>query len=260
MKLLDTLLDTVTADLSKVRTVEISYGTDDIKISIVGEGQKLEVREYMEKGAEENYAKVTFNEFEGILKIESGKRDKNFLNLIIGNTIYSRCEVDIPKDYRGKMIIGTASGDIEMNSTGSMGMSLLDLGSVSGDVDLEGYEGPELCCHTVSGDAEVMSTRADKLGCSSVSGDIRVKGMAFNAECSSTSGDVSLEFLNAPSLVNCSTVSGDVRVVMPASAEVQANLSTVSGDRKNDFSQSSSDGASRVNMNTVSGDAALRRG
>lgn len=256
------LLDTVTSDLSKIKRVELIYECDDIKVRLVEKGDcMLELREYMDGGSQENFAHVTFDEVDSVLKIEGGKRVKAVFGLITsGKLAFSNnCELDLPAGYTGELCINTTSGDIDMECPGAQYPCLLDMNTVSGDVDIEGYEGPELSLSTVSGDLILNRCKVKKLSTCAVSGDVHFRGEALVADGNSTSGDLKIDLKNAPNLVNCCAVSGDVEVILPADTRVQCELSAVSGDIRNKFEKSDSPEATKVSVSTVSGDISIHK-
>jgi hypothetical protein len=134
---------------------------------------------------------------------------------------------------------------------------------------------------TVSGDVEVDGLTAD-VQAHSVSGDVSVSTRG-SVEAGSVSGDLQLTMgrLPAHGSLEFRTVSGDVEITLPRDAGAEFRASTLSGDIESDFPLERSDrergrgfnvrvgervrgtigrGGPRLEVETVSGDIAIRRG
>jgi lia operon protein LiaG len=164
----------------------------------------------------------------------------------------------------------------------------LDIDLVSGDVIVDEMEITELKIDTTSGDIKVEEVLSEKIRIDSTSGDILVKDYTGDIEVSNTSGDVSLIsgtenedifvktvsgdiFIeqDAVSRISIGGISGDIRIKLPEDAAFHLDVTTTSGEIKQDFpmkiSSSSrrhlegtvNDGEDRIVIDTTSGDITI---
>ncbi|MGS0684098.1 DUF4097 family beta strand repeat-containing protein [Nakamurella sp. GG22] len=120
-------------------------------------------------------------------------------------------------DVTGPSVVQTASGDIQIRTTGSC-----DLRSASGEIRARAVTG-EAVAHSTSGDVELDATGGN-VNARTVSGEIRVLDLtAGRAELTTVSGDVEIG-LHAGSLaaVDLSTVSGRTDTDLPVSDDAPA--------------------------------------
>jgi hypothetical protein len=144
-------------------------------------------------------------------------------------------------DVTGPSVVQTASGDIQIRSSGSC-----DLRSASGGILARAVTG-EAVAHSTSGDVELAATGGN-VNARTVSGEIRVLDL--------TAGRVEL-----------TTVSGDVEIGLHAGSLAAVDLSTVSGRTETDLPVSDDapaaedDDAPRLELKvkTTSGDIRIRR-
>jgi hypothetical protein len=127
----------------------------------------------------------------------------------------------------------------------------LDVSAVSAEVEVRGYEGSgQVEVGSVSGDVRVEG-RSERLSLSTVSGEITARGGARRADLESVSGDIDARDLAGDAEVE--TVSGDIRISIRELREVGA--SSVSGDVEIDVDSGT---APRITVETMSGGIALR--
>ncbi len=144
-------------------------------------------------------------------------------------------------DVTGHSVVQTASGDIQVRSSGSC-----DLRSASGEIRARAVTG-EAVAHSTSGDVELDATGGN-VNARTVSGEIRVLDL--------TAGRVEL-----------TTVSGDVEIGLHTGSLAAVDLSTVSGRTDTDLPVSDAapaeqdDDAPRLELKvkTTSGDIRIRR-
>jgi len=89
---------------------------------------------------------------------------------------------------------------------------------------------------SVSGNVQVTGVTG-QLKASAVSGDVHVTNVSGSVSASSVSGDVqvNIDRLEGTDDMKFSSVSGDVNVKLPSSLDAQVEISSMSGDIKNDF-------------------------
>ncbi len=144
-------------------------------------------------------------------------------------------------DVTGHSVVQTASGDIQVRSSGSC-----DLRSASGEIRARAVTG-EAVAHSTSGDVALDATGGN-VNARTVSGEIRVLDL--------TAGRVEL-----------TTVSGDVEIGLHTGSLAAVDLSTVSGRTDTDLPVSDAapaeqdDDAPRLELKvkTTSGDIRIRR-
>ena len=190
------------------------------------DSEHIYIEEYVNwELSEKEETKVT--EANGVLTLDSPKRDNGIMNLGINNRS-GYVNVYLPESYKGNMKIETVSGDIDtemdfilgdrakFKASSTSGDILLlkleagnvDISSVSGDVDADAIIGAT-DISTTSGDIDVTAITGD-CNTSTVSGDITFNSVMGKADFSTTSGDVRAEDLSGEGKVN--TVSGDIRM------------------------------------------------
>ncbi|HEY2271061.1 MAG TPA: DUF4097 family beta strand repeat-containing protein [Streptosporangiaceae bacterium] len=109
--------------------------------------------------------------------------------------------------------------------------------SVSGEITLDGVTG-EVDANTVSGPLEAQGINGT-LSFSTVSGDLTLadgwlERLDANGVSGAVTADVDLDPLGG---VNVTTVSGEVVLRLPAEADAQVNLHSVSGDVRSEFAE-----------------------
>jgi hypothetical protein len=105
--------------------------------------------------------------------------------------------------------------------------------TVSGGVTATGLDG-DVTIRSVSGDIEAQGLDGS-LRTDSVSGDVTVSaGVLRSARSKTVSGDVTLDLQSVPE-INCVSISGDVAVRLPADADLDLEVATVSGHLDTNF-------------------------
>jgi hypothetical protein len=109
--------------------------------------------------------------------------------------------------------------------------------SVSGGITLDGVAG-EVDANTVSAPLEAQGING-RLNFSTVSGDLTLAdGWLERLDTNGVSGDVTADVdLDPLGGVNVTTVSGEVVLRLPAEADAQVNLHSVSGDVRSEFTE-----------------------
>jgi Toastrack DUF4097 len=145
--------------------------------------------------------------------------------------------------------------------------------SVSGGITLDGVTG-EVDANTVSGTLEAQGING-RLNFSTVSGDLTLaEGWLERLDANAVSGDVTADVdLDPLGGLNVTTVSGEVVLRLPAEADAQVNLHSVSGDVRSEFAElrrscapasrsvsgSLGAGSGQVSVTTMSGRVMLLR-
>lgn len=145
--------------------------------------------------------------------------------------------------------------------------------SVSGGITLDGVAG-EVDANTVSAPLEAQGING-RLNFSTVSGDLTLAdGWLERLDANAVSGDVTADVdLDPLGGMNVTTVSGEVVLRLPAEADAQVNLHSVSGDVRSEFTElrrssapasrsvsgSLGAGSGQVSVTTMSGRVMLLR-
>ncbi len=145
--------------------------------------------------------------------------------------------------------------------------------SVSGGITLDGVAG-EVDANTVSAPLEAQGING-RLNFSTVSGDLTLAdGWLERLDANAVSGDVTADVdLDPLGGMNVTTVSGEVVLRLPAEADAQVNLHSVSGDVRSEFAElrrssapasrsvsgSLGAGSGQVSVTTMSGRVMLLR-
>jgi len=109
--------------------------------------------------------------------------------------------------------------------------------SVSGGITLDGVTG-DVDANTVSGALEAQGVNG-KLSFSTVSGDLTLAdGWLERMDANAVSGDVTADVdLDPLGGMHVTTVSGEVTLRLPAEADAQVNLHSMSGDVRSEFTE-----------------------
>jgi len=145
--------------------------------------------------------------------------------------------------------------------------------SVSGGITLDGVAG-DVDANTVSGAVEAQGVNG-KLNFNTVSGDLTLAdGWLERLDVNGVSGDVTADLdLDPLGGMQVTTVSGEVVLRLPAEADAQVNLHSVSGDVRSEFAElrrssapasrsvsgSLGAGSGQVSVTTMSGRVMLLR-
>jgi Putative adhesin len=145
--------------------------------------------------------------------------------------------------------------------------------SVSGEITLDGLTG-DVDAHTVSAALEAQGING-KLNFNTVSGDLTLAdGWLERLDANAVSGDVTADIdLDPLGGMQVTTVSGEVTLRLPAEADAQIHLHSMSGDVRSEFGElrklsapashtvsgSLGAGSGHVSVNTVSGRVMLMR-
>ena len=145
--------------------------------------------------------------------------------------------------------------------------------SVSGEITLDGVTG-DVDAHTVSAALEAQGING-KLNFNTVSGDLTLAdGWLERLDANAVSGDVTADIdLDPLGGMHVTTVSGEVTLRLPAEADAQVRLHSMSGDVRSEFGElrkssapashtvsgSLGAGSGRVSVTTMSGRVMLLR-
>ena len=150
--------------------------------------------------------------------------------------------------------VGVTSGDVRIRSVGED----LTVKTASGDVEV-GQVGGRLTLSAAAGDL-----RADEVGGDAevhcASGDVVLGRVGGRIQTRTASGDVRVKSFEGSSC-DCKSMSGEVQLGIPGGRIVDVDISTMSGDVRNEFDigESGSGPSASLRVKTVSGDVVLTR-
>ena len=137
-----------------------------------------------------------------------------------------KLEVAIPKGYRGALAINSVSASIQV-PTGRT-FTTLDVGSVSGRIELGDFTADEFRAHSVSGDIEGNAS-AKSVDLRTTSGSMTIGGLTGDATAHTVSGRVGLAWTSFSGRIDVGTTSGDVTLGIPAGSGFRVDAGSTSG-------------------------------
>jgi hypothetical protein len=159
-----------------------------------------------------------------------------------------KLEVAIPKGYRGALAVNAVSASIQVPEGRTF--TTLDVGSVSGRIELGAFTANEFRAHSVSGDIQ-GSASAKSANLTTTSGDIAFGGFTGDASVHSVSGSVDIAWRSFSGQVEIGTTSGDVTLGIPAGSGFRLDAGSTSGRITTDHPvtvQGSTSGAGRRSL------------
>lgn len=182
--------------------------------------------------------------------------DSSAVSLTIGRVRPKTLAVWIPRAFSEQidsLSIGTVSGDITIDGISALNSMYK---TTSGRISLRNISGDELRASTVSGDiscesisctkavtasttsgsVELIEVYGDRLLLDTTSGSMSFSGTADNITCRSVSGSVDITASSWPSSAVMHSVSGNISMHMPeAESGFTCTFSSVSGDFSSAF-------------------------
>jgi DUF4097 and DUF4098 domain-containing protein YvlB len=158
----------------------------------------------------------------------------------------------------GSLSVNTASGDVTAASVGGR----LGVKSASGDVYID-RAAADARINSVSGDVQLGHVRGD-LEVKVTSGDVTVGEAGGSVDANTVSGDVDIKTISS-GRADIEALSGDLSVGVARGIGVYLDLSTMSGDVRNeldetDAGEETGDGAAlELRCRTISGDIRVRK-
>ena len=190
--------------------------TDDSVISVSQESnQALNEDEIMHYGVKN-----------GELMVQSGKTGGTIFNWSAQKDI--TVVLSIPRDFGGILDVRSVSGDIEAQGVRS---AQGKFSTTSGEISLnESNFEKSLTVESVSGEVTVRGAAAEKLKMDSMSGSLRAQGRFKESTFGSTSGDIQL-LCSGARFVEAENTSGEILVDLSETEKLeQISLDSVSGE------------------------------
>lgn len=183
-----------------------------------------------------------------VIEEKSAGRWLSLRNLFSFRNWESKLTVYLPEREYKALSVETVSGDVEIPRGGVF--RVLDLATISGEIELAGTEESDVTAETVSGDVNIRSGSMKSLTVGTTSGELSATNVSVYgpAEFNSVSGDIDFLYSDAASLT-VSAISGDVHTAILTPMEYITH--TTSGEVSVAASQP---GAGSCRITTTSGD------
>jgi hypothetical protein len=163
-----------------------------------------------------------------------------------------KLEVAIPKGYRGALVIHGVSADIALPAGRTF--TVVEVTTVSGDIDLGAFAADSFRSHTVSGDLKAPSVSAKSVDLGSTSGEMTVGGLRGDLTARTISGDLELAWTVFSGSIDVSTTSGSVMLDIPAGSGFRLDAGSTSGRITSDHPVTVRGSASGPGRHSLSGD------
>jgi DUF4097 and DUF4098 domain-containing protein YvlB len=158
----------------------------------------------------------------------------------------------------GSLSVNTASGDVTAASVGGR----LAVKSASGDIYVD-RTAADARINSVSGDVQLGHVGGD-LEVKATSGDVTVGDAGGSVDANTVSGDVDIKNISA-GRADIEALSGDLSVAVARGIGVYLDLSTMSGDVRNELDETDEGDAAdqgaalELRCRTISGDIRVRK-
>jgi DUF4097 and DUF4098 domain-containing protein YvlB len=170
-------------------------------------------------------------------------------------------EIRVPEQYRNRLVVRTSSGDVDIID---QNLSELSVDTSSGDMQLRSIHSATVSLESSSGDQEAESIQAEHSELTSTSGDIRVGDLQGGATAKSSSGEITISYLDFTADMEVRSSSGDVKLFLTETAQFFLEAKSSSGDIRCEFMSRNTvvgmigDGTHQVVVRTASGDITIR--
>ena len=142
----------------------------------------------------------------------------------------------------------------------------IEISAVSSNVTVELPEVQEAKVETVSGNIDIRCERSKEISFTTVSGHAGFTGNCEELDCESVSGNCKVALDGSAKEIQMESISGDLEIVLDGQLGFTAQIDSVSGGVRSDFTTSVSndihtygDGSIRIEAETVSGSIRIRK-
>ena len=111
----------------------------------------------------------------------------------------------------------------------------INAASVSGDINIENFNGSKIQLKTTSGNLSAISLKAMEIQADSISGNVNFDKIEGNLKISTISGEVNAGLTSLTGDVLIKTTSGEAKLALPSSSMFAFELESISGDINNNF-------------------------
>jgi len=237
-------------DLSGIEDIDVATSSTDVYIA-ASEGNSVEARLHgtVYTGQADAIPVLAAEHSGKVLEISTERKDGR--KWVFG--FYSSdliLEIQVPRQYRGAIVVHSSSGDVEING---QNLSELSVQTSSGDMQLSSIQATSITMESSSGDHWAEGIKAERSELTSSSGKIRVKDLQGGAGAESSSGDITLGFEAFTSDLEVRSSSGDVELYLTETAEFRVEARASSGDIDCAFPISLDQAGSQVDRNRLYG-------
>ncbi|MCX7708461.1 MAG: DUF4097 domain-containing protein [Clostridia bacterium] len=163
-------------------------------------------------------------------------REKHKVNISIGfNFTNQELKLDlyVPKSYAGSLELGTSSGDVNVDG---LSFDRFNFSSSSGNLHAASLNTKNAELNTSSGDFTVKGFSGGlRFNSSSGKLDASDVDLTGNMSVNTSSGDINVDFSKLAGNINSNTSSGEVKLRLPENAEFDVQFDTSSGDFETNF-------------------------
>ena len=207
-----------------------SWNKNEVHVKILGNDKAKEKVEF------------NFSESSDMIEVEA-KYDWSLFMMIKG--VKLRFEIKVPSEFNIDAV--TSGGDIKLQNVKGKVITKTSGGDISA-ADLNGKievstSGGDISCSNVLGDIILSTSGGDikankfsgSLEISTSGGDIQLVGSDARINGSTSGGDISLDYSGQNQGIELATSGGDISVKLPKDFNASANISTLGGGVKSDF-------------------------
>jgi len=212
----------VISSLDNINEIEINVSSADV---VIRQGNYDKFYAVYDGSFDDNVRIESF-EKDGRLVINTKQNKKNMFFGFI--SMDQRLEINIPEGYRKNIIIKTISGDIEIE--GHIEAEKINIESTSGDCSIGSANAESLCTYSTSGDINAVKMISKDCKLTSISGDIDIEYFEGGLKANSTSGDLEIACGKIAERLELATISGDIDLSIPEEEEFSLSARTLSGD------------------------------
>jgi lia operon protein LiaG len=145
----------------------------------------------------------------------------------------------------------------------------INAASISGDINIENFNGKKIQLKTTSGNLMAKSIKALEIQADSISGEVNFEKIEGNLKISTVSGEINADLTSLTDDILIKTTSGEVKVALPSSSKFAFELESISGDMKNNFDSkinfetkrsmqgNAGSGTNKIKITSVSGEITI---
>jgi len=192
------LINTQTVDMNSVKTLNISYTSDNIAL-LESDGDNLILKEYMTRSSPEYFANI--KKSQDAVIISNGVRPL---------LIRTRIEIYVPKIFTDNLVFSLKSGNLTSNY--NMNHTNIDLTVSSGNMNVVGVSSENILVKVSSGNIRINSCQG-KINAVIKSGNITVDNFSGSGMFDTKSGNTNLAINGLIGDLSLSVDSGTINLM-----------------------------------------------
>ena len=239
-----------TFSLEGITEINVQTSSTDVLVG-KSEGSSIEVYLHGTVHTSRSEAMPTLTAEQAGDLLEITTKRKNGQHFILG--FYSDdlvLEIGVPEQYRNRLVVRTSSGDVDIID---QNLSELSVDTSSGDIQLRSVQAATVSMKSSSGDQEAEDLQAEYSELTSTSGDLRVGDLKGGAKVNSSSGEITMSYLEFNADLEVQSSSGDVKLFLTEAAQFRLEAKASSGDIRCEFPVTLAGANSEMSRNTVIG-------